>query len=303
MNKNMYRFIQCMLALALAIYLLTKWGGGTLNYYINLRFAPLTLLAVLILLIMVGVGLRGLFKELQSEHDDEKTSEKSGKLDKAWVAVLLLPALVAMMGVSTVLIITVFVLTSLAVITRMVMLKSDVNGQAHPATIPLNSLVFLSVPLILGILVPTRPLSTASLDTRGMSLAAPVSIADQSFKTMDVKPDDRSILDWIKLFNYETDLSPYQGQEANVVGFVYHDSRLKTGQFMVGRFAITCCVADAFAIGMAVDWPESADLTGNTWVNVKGSVETLDIDGQKVPLIRASTVTVVKAPEQPYLYP
>ena len=101
---------------------------------------------------------------------------------------------------------------------------------------------------------------------------------------MDVAPDDRTVLDWIKIFNYNQDLTPYLGKQANVVGFVYHDPRLKTGQFMVGRFAVTCCVADAFAIGMAVDWAGSGAFTDNSWVDVKGPVDTVTIDGQKVPL-------------------
>ncbi|MCE1253415.1 MAG: TIGR03943 family protein, partial [Anaerolineae bacterium] len=245
----------------------------------------------------------GLFKELQSAVQDNEQTQKPGKLKNAWVAVLLMPALVAMLGASPVLIFTVFVLAALVVVIRMLTLKSAEQNFSRPSGIPLNALVWFSIPLLLGTLVPNRPLSIASLDTRGMSLSAPTSLSGQTFKKMDVKPDDRSILDWIKLFNYESDLTPYQGQQANVVGFVYHDSRLKSGQFMVGRFAVTCCVADAFAIGMAVDWPDSANLTGNSWVNVKGPVEVLDIDGQKVPLIRASAVTGIDAPEQPYLYP
>lgn len=169
--------------------------------------------------------------------------------------------------------------------------------------LPSTTMVMLTIPLLLGILVPIKALTTQALDTRGMSLSAPASLAQATNRTLTVAADDRTVLDWIKIFNYESDLTPYLQQPANVIGFVYHDPRLGNNQFMVGRFAITCCVADAFAIGMAVDWQDSATLKENTWVNVKGPVDQITIDGQKIPLIHAESVTQVKIPEDPYLYP
>jgi uncharacterized repeat protein (TIGR03943 family) len=80
---------------------------------------------------------------------------------------------------------------------------------------------------------------------RGLSLALP--------------PAQRTVLDWIRLYGADRPARAH-GQPADVTGFVYHDPRLQPGQFMVGRFTIACCVADAMALGMVVDWPESAEL-------------------------------------------
>jgi uncharacterized repeat protein (TIGR03943 family) len=82
---------------------------------------------------------------------------------------------------------------------------------------------------------------------------------------------------------------------------VYEDSRLPAGHFLVARFTVSCCVADAFAIGMAVEWSE--EMVVNSWVNVRGPVDVLTVDGQRVPLIRADQVVPVDPPDQPYLYP
>jgi putative membrane protein len=87
-----------------------------------------------------------------------------------------------------------------------------------------------------------------------------------------------------------------------VIGFVYHDPRLSEGQFMVGRFTITCCVADALAVGMVVAWPEAKDLPDNHWVRVQGAVQTVLLDGQTLPLIDAETVEIIPEPQQPYLF-
>ena len=251
MNKTVFRLLQCVIILGLAIYLGEKWISGKLSYYINLRFAIFTVIGVVGLIIMVVVGIFPLLAK-RRQHATQ---------------------------------------------------KPDPEDHSQLSEIPGTALLILAIPLLLGVLVPVRPLSASSLSTRGMGLSAPVSIGQNKTSAMQVVADDRTVLDWIKIFNYEQDLSTYLGKPANVIGFVYHDPRLSKGQFMVGRFAITCCVADAFAIGMAVDWPDSANLQENSWVNVKGPVDELTIDGQKVPLIHATTIEPISAPEQPYLYP
>lgn len=302
MNKSIYRFTQCVIVLGLATYLAEKWISGRLSFYINPRFSILTLMGINGLAIMAVIGFNSLFAEKQSLLDSQNKSEPK-KQKTNMVVVFLLPLIVAFLGLSATVIFPMYFLVIVIGLMRLPQPHIDQDGQPQLSDIPGAALILLAIPLILGVIVPARPLSTSSLSTRGMSLSAPVSIGQQSIKTMEIAPDDRTVLDWIKIFNNETDLSSYLGKSANVIGFVYHDPRLKTGQFMVGRFAITCCVADAFAIGMAVDWTDSANLADNSWVNVKGTVDVLTIDGKKVPVIHAQAVIPIQAPEQPYLYP
>lgn len=302
MNRSFLRFFQCAIVSGFLTYLVEKWISGRLSYYINLRFLPLTLLGIFILAVMSFLGLRQLLKNVNPHPSEEKTDQKEGLF---LLILFLLPVAAALLNLPGVAIIGIFVAACGIGLWRLVKFPSFALQETNnlPNNISTGTLLIVALPLLLGALVPARPLSTASLNNRGMSLSAPASLGEQKTRTLDVAPDDRTVLDWIKLFNYETDLSPFIGQEANVIGFVYHDPRLSSKQFMVGRFSVTCCVADAFAIGMAVDWPESANLQDNTWVNVKGTVDMITIDDQKVPLIHAKTITPVKAPEQPYLYP
>jgi uncharacterized repeat protein (TIGR03943 family) len=120
---------------------------------------------------------------------------------------------------------------------------------------------------------------------------------------LDLAPTERTILDWVRAFNYESDPSIFNGQPADVIGFVFHDTRLTANQFFVGRFAVTCCVADASAIGIIVDWPQSADLADNSWVRVQGTVNAASLDGRPIAELQASTVELVPEPANPYLYP
>lgn len=304
MNKSIFRFIQCMIVLGLATYLAEKWISGRLSFYINMRFAIFTLIGILGLALMVIISLYPLFTPEQRSDNPVKAAQ-FGKLKTNWVFLFLLPIAAAVSGLSALIIVAAYFSVFMVGLIRLQQIHStEPDGQQHQlAEISGATLIFLTIPLIFGVLVPVRPLSTSSLSTRGMALSAPVSIGQQAFKTMEIAPDDRTVLDWIKIFNYEKDLSAYLGKSANVTGFVYYDPRLKNGQFMVGRFTMTCCVADAFAIGMVVDWPENANLTENSWVNVKGTVDVVTIDGQKVPVIHAQVVKTIQAPEQPYLYP
>jgi putative membrane protein len=303
MSKSIYRFFQCMIVIGLAAYLSEKWISGRLSFYINPRFAIFTLIGIVGLTTMAVIGLNSLFAEKQPSINSQSLSKSSTRINN--LAVLFIsPIIVAILGLSIPVIFTLFLFVFVIGLVRLNQHSIEHQHAKHQhADIPGMALVLLGIPLIFGVIVPARPLSTASLSTRGMSLSAPVSIGQQSINTMEIAPDDRTVLDWIKIFNYEKDLTTYLDTDANVIGFVYHDPRLSSGQFMVGRFTVTCCVADAFAIGMAVDWTDSAKLEDNTWVNVTGTVEVLEIDGQKVPLIRAETVRPIQAPEQPYLYP
>jgi putative membrane protein len=90
----------------------------------------------------------------------------------------------------------------------------------------------------------------------------------------------------------------------DVTGFIYHDIRLKEGEFMVGRFALTCCVADALAVGLVVTtWPGASQLPDNGWVRVQGTIIPYALDNQVIPGIKAQNVESIPEPQQPYLFP
>ncbi len=165
------------------------------------------------------------------------------------------------------------------------------------------NLWFMLVPLLIGVLIPAKPLDSSALATKGFNTNSPLVSADSSAQLFETTSEERNILDWIKLFNYETDLSPFTGQKASVIGFVYFDDSLKEDQFFISRFVISCCVADGFAIAMIGEWPEASTLKKDAWVLVKGTVQPVKLNDQIVPLIQVESVQTVPIPEQPYLFP
>jgi putative membrane protein len=165
------------------------------------------------------------------------------------------------------------------------------------------TLWLLALPLLFGVLIPARSLSTSALQTRGINTTANLSIRGASTSALEIPSTQRSVLDWIRAVSESDDTAALEGQMADVTGFVYHDIRLEKDQFMIGRFSIACCVADAVALGMVANWPEAADLPDNRWVRVRGLVRMMELDGRKLPSIVVQDIEIVPEPSQPYLFP
>lgn len=181
--------------------------------------------------------------------------------------------------------------------------RGESSHHSHEHTHGIWPLAILSLPLVFGFLVPARPLDSTALDTRGLTTNALVSAGGQVGVELNQPSDQRNVLDWVRAFNFATDPAIYAGEAADVIGFVYKDPRLAEGEFLVGRFAVSCCVADAFAVGMIVRSDEAERWAANQWVHVTGEVQVGMLDDVAVPVIVATSIKEVSIPPQPYLFP
>lgn len=172
--------------------------------------------------------------------------------------------------------------------------SDHVHGQISWAV-----LAVVAVPLVLGTFVPSRPLGadavSGNVNTTAVEAAA--------VTTVSVPPLERNVLDWLRAFSRETDLKTFDGQPADVIGFVYKEPTYAENQFMVARFSISCCVADATAIGLPVTWADSSTLPQGQWVRVQGIFSMDNFHNERMPVLQAGTVETVEQPEHPYLYP
>jgi putative membrane protein len=159
------------------------------------------------------------------------------------------------------------------------------------------------VPLLIGVLIPARPLDSAAFASKGFNTSAPIVSADSSAQLFETASEERNVLDWLKIFNYEANTARFNGEQASVIGFVYFDDRLEKNQFFVSRFVVSCCAADGFAIAMPAEWGNASTLKQDSWVLVKGTIQSITLNGRAVPLIVAESVQEVPVPNQPYLFP
>jgi len=162
-------------------------------------------------------------------------------------------------------------------------------------------LAIIATPLVLGTLIPSRPLGAAAVDGN-ITLNSGLSAGSATPFTGD--PLTWNVLDWLRAFNQSDDLTSFNGREAAVIGFVYREITFPDDQFMVARFTISCCVADSTAIGLPVVFAgAAATYPADTWVQVHGTFQMGEFRGDTVPLLYADTIEVIDQPEHPYLYP
>lgn len=172
------------------------------------------------------------------------------------------------------------------------------HGHDHEhAGLSWTNLAILAIPLLLGVLIPSRPLGASAVNG-SMSTSAAVSSAT----TFSVNPLDRNVLDWLRYFASADDVHEVDGQPADVVGFVYKEPNFGESYFMVSRFTISCCVADASAIGVPVYFEDAPDLEQGVWVRVQGTFLAGSFRDGTMPILQSTSVEVVDQPAHPYLY-
>ena len=138
-------------------------------------------------------------------------------------------------------------------------------------------LLIAALPLLLALLIPSRSLGIEAVNG-GISLS-PVGVASPA--AFQRSPLDRNILDWLREFDRASSPAAFNGTAADVIGFIYREPSFSDEQFMLSRFTMSCCVADAFPIGMPVSAPEAPD-TG-AWVRVQGELAAADFGGDFMP--------------------
>lgn len=161
-------------------------------------------------------------------------------------------------------------------------------------------LLLVALPLVLGTLVPSRPLGADAIDGNIAMTAANTTTTTTAFT---INPLDRNVLDWLRIFNSIGDYEEVSGEPADLIGFVYREPSFGEDRFMVARFTLSCCVADASAIGVPVAWAGTDELTADTWIRVQGTFLIDDFREDRVPVLQATSIETIEQPKHPYLYP
>lgn len=174
----------------------------------------------------------------------------------------------------------------------------------HSHALSWSGFLLISLPIILGLLVPPRPLGVAALQNRELSIGGLDSVLPAAVGSSLVQESsERTILDWVLAFHQGE--RPAETDTADVVGFVYLDDAADEAEFTLTRFVVGCCAADAMAVGLPVSvaagLPSEGALEEGEWVRVVGQFAAST--GNNIPVLVAERLEVVPEPNQPYLYP
>lgn len=167
---------------------------------------------------------------------------------------------------------------------------------------------------LLGFFLPPTILTSQMALQRGVSDTAPLTrLQPQNFRAT-VKPEERSLIDWVRTLDAYPEPDAYTGQKVKVKGFVIDLPQLPSNYLLLSRFIITCCAVDAYPVGLPVKLEASrTPYPADTWLEVTGEMATelLNLDTnqmQTLPLqkrqlvIVAQTVKPIPAPPDPYGY-
>ena len=259
----------------LALMFYTKISDGTLTFYINSRFAWLSFVAVLLLAMLAMTLVYRLQLHPGAGEEGRGGERERGSLDE---------------GINH---------------THEHEHDHEHNHEhehGHQHGVSWGGVAIMAIPVLLGLIVPARPLGASAVSNRGIGLNAP-NRPGTTTVLQKASSGPKNVLDWLRDFGANADPAAFKGQSVDVIGFVYRDPRNGADQFWVSRFTISCCVADATAIGMLVQSEQAASLKNDSWVRVTGKLDVGEFAGEKAPVILPDKVTPTDQPDNPYLYP
>jgi len=165
------------------------------------------------------------------------------------------------------------------------------------------SSTLLLLTAILGLLVTPRAFVSQTALQRGVSDSITLTRAHPQAFRASSDSASRSLIEWVRTLNVYPEPDAYTGQKVKVQGFVIHAPDLPEQYFLLSRFVITCCAADAYPVGLPVKLKESRkDYPADTWLEIEGQMITADLAGKRQLTIQPKSIKKIPEPKNPYDY-
>ena len=173
-----------------------------------------------------------------------------------------------------------------------------------------SSLLLLTA--IAGLLIPPTVLTSSTALQRGITeTLPPTRVQPQTFITQ-TRPEERSLIEWVRTLNAYPEPDAYTGQPAKITGFTIHLPELGDNYLLLSRFILTCCAVDAYPIFIPVELPPNTEqYADDTWLEITGTMttQTLKIrDRSQTPqekrrlILKAENIKQIPTPSNPYSY-
>lgn len=184
------------------------------------------------------------------------------------------------------------------------------SSQDHITLLPpsLSSALLLGI-AVFGLIYTPQAFASQTAAQRGLSDSLALTRSSPQQFARAANPDDRTIIDWMRLINVYPEPDEYSGKPVNVEGFVMYPEGWPDGYLMVSRFVLTCCAADAYPVGLPVKLSstaaaaETADAyKADSWIAVKGEMVSETFDGRRQVAIAPTEIKPIEEPKNPYEY-
>ncbi len=177
------------------------------------------------------------------------------------------------------------------------------NQELHSSLLPpgLTAMLLLGT-AIAGLIITPKLFTSHAAIQRGVSAEA-VTVTrsqTQAFRT-SVKPESKTLVDWVRTLNNYPEPDAYLGQKANINGFVFYPKELPANYLMLSRFVITCCAADAYPVAIPIKFTGTRQTyPQDSWLQVKGKAIVETFSGSRQFVIEASEIKAIPTPKNPY---
>ncbi|MEB3359881.1 MAG: TIGR03943 family protein [Synechococcales bacterium] len=182
--------------------------------------------------------------------------------------------------------------------------RSPLANVQHISLFPRSFSCLLLITVgVLGLVITPRPFASEIALQRGVTDTLTMTRSQpQAFRATN-RPEERSLIEWVRTLNVYPEPDAYAGQRANVQGFVIHPNELPNDYLMISRFIITCCAADAYPVGLPVKLPKDRSAyPPDLWFQVQGEMMTETLNGQRQLVIKATSLEEIPEPRNPYDY-
>ena len=191
--------------------------------------------------------------------------------------------------------------------------KNKIDTNDHITLFPpgFGSLLLLLVAIAGWLIQPNVLTSTTALQ-RGVTETLPATNSQPQAFIASTKPEERSLVDWVRTLNAYPEPDAYQGQPAHITGFVIDLPELPDNYLLLSRFIITCCAIDASPIGIPLQLNETQEkYPPDTWLEVTGKMTTAtlairdrteQIREKRQLVLSATSIKPIPTPADPYGY-
>ncbi len=184
--------------------------------------------------------------------------------------------------------------------------QSTDSAQGHITLLPGNfsSAVLLAV-AVFGLIYTPKAFASQTAAQRGISETLSLTRAQPQRFERAAAPEERTIIDWIRLVNVYPEPDAYEGDGVDLSGFVIHPDTWPEDYLMVSRFVLTCCAADAYPVGLPVKLSGTAtrdDYPVDSWLSVTGQMQTDVLDERRQLAIAPTALRPIEEPKNPYEY-
>jgi uncharacterized repeat protein (TIGR03943 family) len=179
--------------------------------------------------------------------------------------------------------------------------KSSTAG--HISLLPGNwAIALLLVTAIAGLMINPRVFTSSKAIQGGVTENSAITRSQpQSFRSQ-VKPEQRTLVDWVRTLSAYPEPDTYSGQQAKVSGFVVNSPELGAKYMLLSRFVITCCAADVYPVSLTVKLPADQKYKADAWLAVNGQMVTETLDGKRQLILVAKNIKPIETPRNPYEY-